>query len=106
MSREYEFVTVFTRGLDQFVFQTIPYCVTNELVNPMESLLELHAIQRPGKVKLLESHKKMLPSRISPPKLELKPLLENFNYAYLGDDETLLVIISNALTLEQDNKCI
>jgi len=47
-----------------------------------------------------ESQTKMLPSRISPPKLDLKPLPENLKYAYLGDDETLPVIISNALTSE------
>ena len=49
---------------------------------------------------------KILPSRISPPKLELKPLPENLKYAYLGDDETLPVIISNALTSEQEDKLI
>ena len=49
---------------------------------------------------------KMLPSRISPPKLELKPLPENLKYAYLGDDETLPIIISNALASEQEDKLI
>ena len=53
-----------------------------------------------------ESHTKMLPSRISPPKLELTPLPKNLKYAYLGDDETLHVIISNALTSEQEDKLI
>jgi len=48
----------------------------------------------------------MLPCRISPPKLELKPLPENFKYTYLGDDETLPVIIFNALTSEQEDKLI
>ena len=40
------------------------------------------------------------------PKLELKPLLKNLKYTYLGDDETLVVIISNALTSEQEDKLI
>jgi len=53
-----------------------------------------------------ESHTKMLSSLISPPKLELKSLPENLKYAYLGDDETLLVIISNALTSDQEDKLI
>ena len=66
----------------------------------IESLLQLHVVDRPRKLKLLESHMKMLPFRISPPKLELTPLPENLKYAYLGDDETLPVIISNALTSE------
>jgi len=68
--------------------------------------LELHIINRPKKLELAESHTKLLPSCISPPKLELKPLFENLKYAYLGDDETLLVIICNALTFEQEDKLI
>jgi len=71
-------------------------------VGNIESLLQLHAVDRPRKLELPESHTKMLPSRISPPKLELKPLPENLKYAYLGDDETLSVIMSNALTSEQE----
>jgi len=47
----------------------------------------------------------MLPSSISPPKLELKLFPENLKYAYLGDDETLPVIIFNTLT-EQEDKLI
>jgi len=53
-----------------------------------------------------ESHTKMLLSSTSPPKLELKPLPENLKYACLGDDETLPVIISNALTSEQEDRLI
>jgi len=48
----------------------------------------------------------MLPFRISPPKLELQPLPEILKYAYLGDDEPLLVIISNALASEPEDKLI
>ena len=33
-------------------------------------------------------------------------LPENLKYAYLGNDETLLIIISNALTSEQEDKLI
>jgi len=55
---------------------------------------------------MVESQTKMLTSRIAPPKLELKLLLENLKYAYLGNDETLPVIISNALTSKQEDKLI
>ncbi|KAK8556306.1 hypothetical protein V6N12_002714 [Hibiscus sabdariffa] len=41
-----------------------------------------------------------------PPKLELKPLLEQLKYAYLGSDNTLPVIISSKLQPEQKNKLI
>ena len=49
---------------------------------------------------------KMPLSRISPLKLELKPLPENLKYTYLGDDETLPVIIANTLTSKQEDKLI
>jgi len=58
--------------------------------------LQLHVVNKLRKLKMPESHTKVLPSCISPPKLELKPLPENLKYAYLGDDETLPIIISNA----------
>jgi len=53
-----------------------------------------------------ENQTKMLPSRISTPKLKLKPLPENLKYAYLADDETLHIIISNTLTSKQEDKLI
>ena len=43
---------------------------------------------------------------MSPPKLDLKPLLENLKYVYLGDDEPLSVIISKALEPEQEEKLV
>jgi len=59
---------------------------------------------RPNKLEYPENHAKLLPSSISPPKLELKPLPDNLKYAYLGDNETLPVIISSALTLDQEKR--
>ena len=38
------------------------------------------------------------PSTIKPPKLDLKPLLNYLRYTFLGEDETLPVIISSKLT--------
>ena len=81
-------------------FKMCLYYINNELVSNIESSLELHIVNRPKTLEMPESHIKMLPSFISPPKLELKPLPKNLKYAYLGDDETLPVIISNALTPE------
>ena len=72
----------------------------------IESLLQLHVVDRPRKPELPESHTKILPSRISPPKLELKSVPENLKYAYLGDGETLPIIIFNAFTFEQEVKLI
>jgi len=39
-------------------------------------------------------------------KPELKPLPSNLEYVYLGDNETLLVIISNSLAAWQEEKLI
>lgn len=48
--------------------------------------------------------KKMLPPMVQAPKLELKELPQHLKYAYLGELETLPIIISKDLTLEQERK--
>ena len=47
-----------------------------------------------------------LPSEELPPKLELKPLPSHLKYAFLGVEETFLVIISSSLELDQENKLL
>ena len=42
------------------------------------------------------------PSTIKPPKLDLKPLPNHLRYTFLGEDETLPVIISSKLTQSQE----
>ncbi|XP_027152195.1 uncharacterized protein LOC113752274 [Coffea eugenioides] len=49
---------------------------------------------------------RVLPSVVQAPVLELKPLPEHLKYAYLGDNETLPVIISSALSKTQEEKLI
>lgn len=49
---------------------------------------------------------KLIPSIIKPPKLELKPLPFNLKYAYLGDNETLPVIISSSLNKSQETRSL
>ncbi|XP_027071749.2 uncharacterized protein [Coffea arabica] len=53
-----------------------------------------------------EPHQRVLPSVVQAPVLELKPLPEHLKYAYLGDNETLSVIISSALSKIQEEKLI
>ncbi|XP_010246599.1 PREDICTED: uncharacterized protein LOC104589861 [Nelumbo nucifera] len=48
------------------------------------------------------SHKKLLPSILQAPKLELKTLPDHLKYPYLGNKETLLVIIAKGLTDDQE----
>ncbi|CAN6583601.1 unnamed protein product [Malus baccata var. baccata] len=49
---------------------------------------------------------KMLPSVVQPPTLELKPLPSHLRYVFLGEDETLLVIISSSLTTHEESKLV
>ncbi|XP_012435429.2 uncharacterized protein LOC105762056 [Gossypium raimondii] len=49
---------------------------------------------------------KQIPSLISPPKLELKELPENLKYIYLGENQTLPLIVSNALIEMQESKLL
>jgi len=84
----------------------VPYRVKDKLDEVMSSLSHLQEHNGPNKLELSEKHAKLLSSSISPPKLELKPLPENLKYTYLGDNETLPVIISSALTLDQEEKLI
>ena len=49
---------------------------------------------------------RVLPSEERPPKLELKPLPSHLKYAFLGVEETFLVIISSSLESDQENKLL
>nr|XP_027090491.1 uncharacterized protein LOC113711532 [Coffea arabica] len=51
-----------------------------------------------------EPHKKLLPSVVQAPVLELKPLPKHLKYVYLGEGETLPVIISADLSKVQEEK--
>nr|XP_027109074.1 uncharacterized protein LOC113728923 [Coffea arabica] len=55
---------------------------------------------------ILEPHQRVLPSVVQAPVLELKPLPEHLKYAYLGDNETLQIIISAALSKTHEEKLI
>ncbi|XP_044471331.1 uncharacterized protein LOC123200247 [Mangifera indica] len=57
-------------------------------------------------ISLPVSNSKLLPSIVQAPELELKPLPSHLKYVYLGDNETLPVIISNKLTLLEEEKLI
>ncbi|KAM1779286.1 hypothetical protein ACFX12_040683 [Malus domestica] len=52
------------------------------------------------------SANKMLPSVVQPPTLELKPLPSHLKYVFLGEDETLPVIISCSLMAQEEGKLV
>ena len=45
-----------------------------------------------------------LPSIVTPPKLELKLLAYHLRYTFLGEGKTLPIIISNKLSIEQEER--
>ncbi|KAH9681669.1 hypothetical protein KPL71_027055 [Citrus sinensis] len=55
---------------------------------------------------LPHSEKKISPSAEAPPKLKLKALPDTLEYAFLGESDTLPVIISSSLDLEQKGKLL
>ena len=75
-----------------------------EVVAALESLPHQY-----GKVPLSISSSvstKMLPSVIQAPSLELKPLPNHLKYVFLGQDETLPVIVSSSLTAQEEEKLV
>ena len=55
-------------------------------------------------IDLIFSHKKFLSSILQAPKLELKHLPNNFKYVFIGDNNTLPVIITKGLISAQEKK--
>lgn len=53
-----------------------------------------------------DTHNKLLPSVLHVPKLELKTLLAHLKYVVLKSNNTLPVIISNKLSVEEEDKLI
>ncbi|XP_074300177.1 uncharacterized protein LOC141631399 [Silene latifolia] len=49
---------------------------------------------------------KLLPSIVQAQKVDLKPLPEHLKYVFLGDGDTMPVIISSTLTKEQEGKLV
>jgi len=78
--------------------------------NVHESVLVLQALQTVPHgnvfIDLVLSHKKLLPSILQAPELELKPLPDNLKYVFIGDNNTLAVIIAKGLTSMQEEKLV
>ncbi|CAN6571013.1 unnamed protein product [Malus baccata var. baccata] len=83
--------------------------IEEELIQTMtdlESISPIHSKSSAYFISLPISNKKNLPSVIQAPKLELKSIPEYLKYAFLGEEETLPVIISSQLTAEEMEKLI
>ncbi|XP_070665017.1 uncharacterized protein [Malus domestica] len=77
-----------------------------QTVAVIESLSPIYGKSFSYFISLPTSNEKTLPSVIQAPKLKLKTIPEHLKYAFLGEDETLPVIISSQLTAEEREKLI
>src|SRR3954471_8118215 len=75
-----------------------------DMIASMEATPFYSSMYRPRFESLPASTSKLLPSIIEAPKLELKPLPEHLKYIFLGDAETLPVIIAADLSDEEEGK--
>ncbi|KAM2932482.1 hypothetical protein FF1_040547 [Malus domestica] len=84
-------------------------------VHIQEELLEMvaalesnprHIGKSPNLISIPISTNKLLPSVIQPPSLELKQLPSHLKYVFLGEQETLPVIISSSLTAQENDKLV
>ncbi|XP_057248596.1 uncharacterized protein LOC125494983 [Beta vulgaris subsp. vulgaris] len=76
---------------------SINYESANTCANNMQSV---------SSCELPVNTQKLIPSIQSPPKLELKSLPNNLKYAYLGENDTLPIIISSSLSESQEEKLL
>ncbi|CAN6576777.1 unnamed protein product [Malus baccata var. baccata] len=94
-----------TYGMDREIL-VVPKCEEEaEMVAALESLPQ-HVSKPQILISIPISTNKLLPSVIKAPILELKPLPSHLKYVYLGDKETLLVIVSSTLTALEEEKLI
>ena len=77
----------------------------NEIMAALEARPTL-----PGKlstfIPLPTSNQELMPSVIQAPTLELKPLPEHLKYAYVGEGETLPVIIASNLSMQDEESLL
>ncbi|XP_070682486.1 uncharacterized protein [Malus domestica] len=81
-----ETTTMHTHGMHECPIAVPPSDDVIEMVDALESLPPQSVVQ--------------------PPTLELKPLPSHLKYVYLGEDETLPVIISTSLTAQEEGKLV
>ncbi|KAM1375705.1 hypothetical protein TB1_036888 [Malus domestica] len=100
-----EATTMGTQGMHECPIAVPPSDEVIEMVAALESLPS-----QTGKffdpILSSVSTNKMLPSVVQPPTLELKPLPSHLKYVFLGEDETLPVIISCSLTAQEEGKLV
>ncbi|CAN6716177.1 unnamed protein product [Malus baccata var. baccata] len=100
-----EAVTMHPHGMNDFSLAVPPNEDMIEMVAALESL-PLQSGKFLDPISISVSANKLLPSVVQPPTLELKPLPSHLKYVFLGDDETLPVIILSTLTAQEEDKLV
>ncbi|XP_027180820.1 uncharacterized protein LOC113779441 [Coffea eugenioides] len=88
---------------------TLDVGLREELLHTVEALHSLPIVSPRYELTSLfvpEAQTKLLPSVVQAPELEFKPLPKHLKYAFLGDRETLPVIISAHLSPSQEDKLV
>ncbi|CAN6687516.1 unnamed protein product [Malus baccata var. baccata] len=98
--------TTIAQGIGQKSGFAVPRSVEEaEIVAALESLPQCHG-KLSNPISISVSTNKLLPSVTQAPVLELKPLPDHLKYVFLGDNETLPVIVSSSLTAIEEEKLI
>ncbi|CAN6562545.1 unnamed protein product [Malus baccata var. baccata] len=97
--------TTIAQGLGTKPNLAVPKDEHAELVAALESLPQHHG-KPSNPIPIPVSTNTLLPSVIQAPVLELKPLPDHLKYVFLGDEETLPVIVSSSLTALEEEKLI
>ncbi|CAN6567593.1 unnamed protein product [Malus baccata var. baccata] len=98
--------TTIAQGIGRKFGFAVPRSVEEaEIVAALESLPQHHG-KPSNPISISVSTNKLLPSVIQAPVLELKPLPDHLKYVFLGDNETLPVIVSSSLTAIEEEKLI
>jgi len=98
-------LTALTQGMDYDNLDFEEEIYNEEIQSILASLAALPSKLHLANVSYMDlpiPSTKLLPSIIEAPSIELKPLPAHLKYAFLGENETLPVIISNNLTSNQE----
>ncbi|CAN6679382.1 unnamed protein product [Malus baccata var. baccata] len=99
------FETTIAQGIGAKPNLAVPKEEHAELVAALE-LLPQHRGKPSNPIPIPVSTNTLLPSVIQAPVLDLKPLPDHLKYVFLGDEETLPVIVSSSLTALDEEKLI
>ncbi|XP_027064788.1 uncharacterized protein [Coffea arabica] len=75
-------------------------------IEPLHSLPTIHPSYGLASLFVPETHTRLLPSVVQAPELDLKPLAKHLKYAFLGDRETLPIIIFAHLSPSQEERLV